>query len=313
MMAMHSSDARGASAAEGVPSPGRRPALAALALLVQGPELLRSEAQARGKRAAEDYMVTPEFLWRGSPHPGVSFTEVKEGTGPPLTPGEKAQVTLHFDCKYKSIVAVSSRSAVTLAQNRTLEKPYNLEYGFLPSEYSAPEPTERVIGTGVRVDSDPIVDGLFIIKLDPNSPARESDLRLFDKVLAVNGKDVTALGKDAVRALLSGSEGPSVRVTVARLAEKEPLTTAVAVAEYERPLPKKPKRDLVERAGGMYSGEDLAPPPALLFLPDSLAGMKNGGIRRLVVPPELGYGPEGKNEIPPGKDFTVEVQILEIA
>jgi FKBP-type peptidyl-prolyl cis-trans isomerase len=60
----------------------------------------------------------------------------------------------------------------------------------------------------------------------------------------------------------------------------------------------------------MFSGEDLAPPPNALFVPELLAGMKKGGVRRIIVPPELGYGPDGKNEIPPGKEFYLEVEII---
>lgn len=59
-------------------------------------------------------------------------------------------------------------------------------------------------------------------------------------------------------------------------------------------------RILNRRSKSLYS--QLAPKPAPPRPPipsHAPAGMKKGGIRRLVVPPELGYGPEGKNEIPP--------------
>lgn len=51
-------------------------------------------------------------------------------------------------------------------------------------------PSASSSGAWVRA-CPPIVDGLFIIKLDPNSPARESDLRLFDKVLTRDCKPWT--------------------------------------------------------------------------------------------------------------------------
>ena len=40
--------------------------------------------------------------------------------------------------------------------------------------------------------------------------------------------------------------------------------------------------------------------------------MRVGGKRQIVVTPELGYGEEGYNEIPPGKNFLLEIELLDI-
>jgi len=65
-----------------------------------------------------------------------------------------------------------------------------------------------------------------------------------------------------------------------------------------------------EKAGGLYSGEDLAPPPEVIFVPEVLKGMKKGGLRRIEVPADLGYA-EGKNEIPADEVFFVDIELLE--
>lgn len=46
---------------------------------------------------------------------------------------------------------------------------------------------------------------------------------------------------------------------------------------------------------------------------EGIQGMKVGGERQLVVPPELAFGNEGAGSIPPGETITLEVELLLIA
>eukprot|EP00250_Pteridium_aquilinum_P003601 c13909_g1_i1 orf=334-1098(-) len=73
---------------------------------------------------------------------------------------------------------------------------------------------------------------------------------------------------------------------------------------------KERKREFVENANGLFSAQaSPKPPPALYSVTE---GMRVGGKRRVVVPPELGFGSKGSNEIPPGATFQMDIELLEI-
>lgn len=43
---------------------------------------------------------------------------------------------------------------------------------------------------------------------------------------------------------------------------------------------------------------------------EGIVGMKPGGIRRLIVPPELGYGAQGSDNVPPNAVLTYDIELI---
>lgn len=69
--------------------------------------------------------------------------------------------------------------------------------------------------------------------------------------------------------------------------------------------------DVLERANFSSSAKSGGPkPPPALFL--ATQGMRVGGKRSVLVPPELGYGEKGYLEIPAGATFELQVELLDV-
>ncbi|KAL6848525.1 hypothetical protein ACP4OV_021819 [Aristida adscensionis] len=74
---------------------------------------------------------------------------------------------------------------------------------------------------------------------------------------------------------------------------------------------KERKRDFADNANGLYSAQAAPKPPIAMYT--ITEGMKLGGKRRVIVPPELGYGKRGMSEIPPDSSFELDIELLEVA
>lgn len=68
----------------------------------------------------------------------------------------------------------------------------------------------------------------------------------------------------------------------------------------------------VESAGGLFAGG--GGPPAPPALSKAVIGMRTGGRRSVLVPPELGFGSKGEQEIPPDcPSIELLIELLSIA
>ncbi|XP_062165406.1 peptidyl-prolyl cis-trans isomerase FKBP18, chloroplastic [Alnus glutinosa] len=75
------------------------------------------------------------------------------------------------------------------------------------------------------------------------------------------------------------------------------------------PPGKERKREFVDSPNGLFSAQAAPKPPAAMY--SVTEGMKVGGKRTVLVPPEAGYGQKGMNEIPPGATFELNIELLQ--
>lgn len=76
---------------------------------------------------------------------------------------------------------------------------------------------------GIGAWVDPSGDYLIIISPMPNSPAEKAGLKPGDKIIAIDGEDMTGLDGEIVRLKVLGPAGSVVHLTVLREGEPEPL------------------------------------------------------------------------------------------
>ena len=72
---------------------------------------------------------------------------------------------------------------------------------------------ETLVGVGITVQTA-YDDGFLVLSLLPNSPAKEAGLQAGDRIIAVDGVDMTATTD--VRSAVTGKEGSTVTLTIRR-------------------------------------------------------------------------------------------------
>ena len=75
-----------------------------------------------------------------------------------------------------------------------------------------------------------------------------------------------------------------------------------------QPVSEKKAKPVGDSAGGLFSGQSGPRPPAAMS--PAVLGMRVGGKRSVIVPPELGYGDKGELEIGPGETFELRIEVL---
>ncbi|XP_027356245.1 peptidyl-prolyl cis-trans isomerase FKBP18, chloroplastic [Abrus precatorius] len=76
------------------------------------------------------------------------------------------------------------------------------------------------------------------------------------------------------------------------------------------PPGKERKREFVDNPNGLFSAQAAPKPPRAMYT--VVEGMRVGGKRTVIVPPEIGYGEKGMNEIPPGATFELNIELLQV-
>jgi carboxyl-terminal processing protease len=101
-----------------------------------------------------------------------------------------------------------------------------------PSEYREMQRRQHAqyFGVGMQITMDQLPGEkarVIVMEPFPNSPARNAGMRRGDTIVAVDGKDTTAMDSQGVAELLRGPKGTQVKVSVKRNGATEPFTATI--------------------------------------------------------------------------------------
>jgi len=260
----------------------------------------------------EDYLSSAPFAFRAKPHDPVRYYDVQRGTGDKLEAGKTA--VIHYTCRYRNLTAVSSREARTLGGNRTIAEPLEFKFGKLPSDYSRALVRKMVVGIGAEVRVDPELRELYVVNTVFDGPADRAGIKANDAIVSIDGVgDLANVAIADIGALLIGDAGTELVVEVKKGGERAAgvVEKITLVRESTAVVPKKRVVE-VEGGGGLFTGATGPKPPAVVYVPEALEGMRVGGRRNIIVPADVGYADVGESEIPPGATFRLEVELLEV-
>ncbi|XP_035830502.1 peptidyl-prolyl cis-trans isomerase FKBP18, chloroplastic isoform X2 [Helianthus annuus] len=100
------------------------------------------------------------------------------------------------------------------------------------------------------------------------------------------------------------------KITAVSSRESKILAGNRTIAQVGAPPGRERKRDFVDNPNGLFSAQAAPKPPPAMYT--VVEGMKVGGKRTVIVPPEMGYGKKGLNEIPPGATFQLNLELLQV-
>lgn len=89
------------------------------------------------------------------------------------------------------------------------------------------------VGIGARLSPNP--NGALVVVVFRKGPAEQAGLRVGDIVTSVDGKPVAGMAVEDIVKLIRGTEGTSVRLKIARVGEKKPLTLVAMRAQVVMP------------------------------------------------------------------------------
>mmetsp|Transcript_7456 Transcript_7456/g.10103 ORF Transcript_7456/g.10103 Transcript_7456/m.10103 type:complete len:361 (+) Transcript_7456:63-1145(+) len=262
---------------------------------------------ARKKIPLDQYSALPAFQWLGAEHEGIKVVDIEEGRGRDLI--KNATLVVHYDCKYRGLLAVSSREARLLGGNRTIAEPFEFTYGRVPSDYTRAIRMDTFTGVGLKVSRDNDIGLYFVDNVTKNTPGAKAGIERNDSIVSINGEEIALLTTSQVSKLLIGEAGSDVTLSIIPYGKETAKEFTLTREQYK--VRAKTQVVPLEGGGGLYSGNTGPKPPAALFL--ALDGMKVGGKRSIIVPADIGYGDEGNNEIPGDADyFIMDVEILDM-
>ncbi|KAG5047920.1 hypothetical protein JHK85_009023 [Glycine max] len=193
--------------------------------------------------------------------------------------------SLPFGFLFLSPPAEARRNKKAIPEDQYITSPDGLKYYDLV-EGKGPVAEK---GTTVQVHFDCLYRGITAVS------SRESKLLAGNRIIAQNINFV-----DTIRRYLSGTESDAWV-----LCSLKPYEFKVGA-----PPGKERKREFVDNPNGLFSAQAAPKPPPAVYI--IVEGMRVGGKRTVIVPPENGYGQKGMNEIPPGATFELNVELLQV-
>lgn len=200
-------------------------------------------------------------------------------------------VVLHYGKRLRADDVVQAALAGEAA---SLHDPYTLLF-HLPAfkRFNAFLGNEKFGGIGAVVSIEPSGERARVESIIPGSPAERAGVQAADEIVAIDGAPLGGKNPDAVRAMLRGKIGTTVRLSLSRGGNPLPAPIAIVRAAVSQPVVL--ARTLPGNVGYVQLtrfGDDAA-----AQLAAALAGFRSRGVTALIL--DLrgnggGYGDEAK-------------------